>query len=106
MSPGLQRSPSLLGMSIAQRRAWMAGQIAESAFSGVGAIAQETRRVQSVAEAAVAKAHSIRGEVESKVAELTHHAKASVFKRQTSCPVKFNKWWFKQVLKCRALLRK
>ena len=65
-------------MSVAQRRARMAEQIAESAFSGVGAVAQETRRVQSVAEAAVAKVRSVRGEVESKVAELTHRAEASV----------------------------
>ena len=71
-------SPPPLGMSIAQRCARMAEQIAGSAFYGVSAITQETRRAQSVAEATAAEARSVRGEVENKVAKLTHHAEASI----------------------------
>ena len=50
-SPGLRRSLSPLGLSVAQRRAQLTEQVAESAMSGVGRVADETRRAREVAEA-------------------------------------------------------
>ena len=76
-SPGLRRSLSPLGLSVAQRHAQLAGQVAESAMSGVGCVADETRRAREVAEATIAKARSVHREVQSKVALLTAHANAS-----------------------------
>ena len=52
-------------------------RVAESAMSGVGQIADEARRVRGVAEAAIAEARSIHGEVESRVASLVAQADAS-----------------------------
>ena len=76
-SPGLRRSLSPLGISVAQRRAQLTEQVAESAMSGVGRVADETRRAREVAEAAIAEAKSVHGEVQSKVASLTARADAS-----------------------------
>ena len=69
-SPGLRRSLSLLGLSVAQQCAQMVEHITERAYSGVGAIAKQTRHAQSMAEAIVAEARSMHGEVEGKMAEL------------------------------------
>ena len=53
-----------------QRRAQMAERKAESAFSSVGVAANQTHHMKYVAKIAIAEARSVRGEVESKVAEL------------------------------------
>ena len=55
----------------------MAEQIAESAFSGVGQVTDETRRACKVAEATIAEARSMHGVVESRVAELSARANVS-----------------------------
>ena len=49
-SPGLRRSLSPLGLSVAQCRAQLAEQVAESAMSGVGCVADETQGAREVAE--------------------------------------------------------
>ena len=76
-SPGLRRSLSPLGISVAQRRAQLIEQVAESAMSGVGRVVDETQRAREVAEAAIAEAKFVHGEVQSKVASLTARADAS-----------------------------
>ena len=48
----------------------MAEQSAATAVSGVGQVAQETRRVREMVEAMTAEAKSMRDEVESRVATL------------------------------------
>ena len=55
----------------------MAEQIAESSFSGVGQVADETRRVRKIAESAIAEARSMHGMVESRVAALSAHVDES-----------------------------
>ena len=50
---------------------------AESAFSGVGVIADQTRHAQAVAEAAIAEARLVREEVSSKIAEVAKRADVS-----------------------------
>ena len=77
ISLGLQRTPSPLGVLVAQHQAQLAKHVAESAMSGVGQIADETRRVRGVAEAAIAEARSVHAEVESRVASLAAQADAS-----------------------------
>ena len=76
-SPRPRRIASPIGVSVVQRRAQMAEQIAESAFSGVGQVADETRRARKVAEAAIAEARSVHGTVESRVAALSARADES-----------------------------
>ena len=76
-SPGLRRSLSPLGILVAQRHVQLAEQVAESAMSGVGCMADETRRAREVAKAAIAEAKSVHGEVQSKVAVLAARADAS-----------------------------
>ena len=73
-SPGLRKSPSPLGLSVAQQCAQLAEQTAVSAMSRVGRIADETHCMHELVEATSAKARSVRGEVESRVA--TSAAKA------------------------------
>ena len=63
---------------MAQRRAHIAELKAESAFSGVGAVADQTRHAQSVAEATYAEVRSVRDEVLSKIPEVAKHADVSV----------------------------
>ena len=75
-SPGLRRSPSPLGVLVAQRRARLAEQSAATAISGVGHVEQETRRVREMVEATTAEARSVRGNVESRVATLAAAADA------------------------------
>ena len=45
-----------MDVSVAQRRAQLATQTAESAMSRVGRVAEETRHARSIAEAAIAEA--------------------------------------------------
>ena len=68
-------SPSRL--SVAQRRAQIAEMKVESAFSGVGVVADQTRHAQAVAEAAIAEARLVREEVSSKIAEVAKRADVS-----------------------------
>ena len=63
---------------MAQRRAQIVEQKAESAFSGGGVVAGQTRHAQSVAEAAIAEARSVRHEVSSRIAEVTKRLDVSV----------------------------
>ena len=65
VSPRPRRTISPSKLSVAQRRAQIAEQKAESAFSGVGMVADQTRYAQSVAEVAIVEAHSVRDEVVS-----------------------------------------
>ena len=67
-SPGLQRSPSPLGMSIAKRRAQLARQIVESAISNVGRVADEVRMARMETAAMVAEAESAKGAIQSQSA--------------------------------------
>ena len=76
-SPRSRRIASPRGVSVAQHHAQMAEQIAESAFSGVGQVADEIRRVRKVAETAIAEARSVHGAVESRVAALSARADES-----------------------------
>ena len=69
-------SPSKL--SVAQRRAQIAEQKAESAFSGVGMVGDQTCYAQSVAEAAIAEARSVRDEVTSRMEEVAKRSDVSV----------------------------
>ena len=62
---------------MAQRRAQIVEQKAESAFSGVGVVADQTRRMQSVAEATIAEVRLVRDEVWSKMAAFAQRAYAS-----------------------------
>ena len=56
----------------------IAEEKAESAFLGVGMIADQTRYAQSVAEAAIAEARSVRDEVSSRMAEVAKRSDVSV----------------------------
>ena len=47
-------------------------------MSGVGRIAEETRRGRGIAEAAIAEAKSVHSEVESRVASLAAQGEASI----------------------------
>ena len=76
-SPRPRRSPSPLGVSVAQRRAQLAAQSAATAVSGVGRIEAETLRVRELVEATSAEAKSVRDEVESRIAELAAASQAS-----------------------------
>ena len=76
-SPVPRRIALAIGIFVAQRHAQMAEQIAESAISGVGQVADAIRQAREVAEAAIAEARSMHGEVESKVATLVAQADAS-----------------------------
>ena len=66
-----------LGVLVAQRHAQLAERVAENAMSGVSQITDEARRVRGVAEAAIAEAMSVHGEVESRVALLAAQADVS-----------------------------
>ena len=76
-SPRPRRSPSPLGVSVAQRRAQLAAQSAATAVSGVGRIEAETLRVRELVEATSAEAKSVRDEVESRIAEMAAASQAS-----------------------------
>ena len=63
--PGLRRSPLPLGISMAKRRAELAGRITESAVSSIGKVADEVRVARIEAVEAVAKAKSVQGTIQS-----------------------------------------
>ena len=63
---------------MAQRRAQIAEAKAESAFSGVGVVADQTCHAQSVAEAAIAEARSVHDEVLSRIAEVAKRSDVSI----------------------------
>ena len=63
---------------MAQQRARIVEQKAESVFSGVGMVADQTRYAQSVVEAAIAEARSMRDEVASRMAEVAKRSDVSV----------------------------
>ena len=67
----------LPSLSVAQMRARAAKQKADSALSSTGRIADQTICAQAAADDAIAKARSVRGEVESRIAELTQRAEAN-----------------------------
>ena len=69
-SLGLQRSPSPLGLLVAQQRARLAEQTASMAISSVGHVEAKTCRVREMVETTTAEAKSICGEVKSRVATL------------------------------------
>ena len=73
VSPRQRRvvSPSL---SVAQSCAWTAELKADTALSSAEKIADQTIRAQSVANDAIAEARAVRGEVESRITELTRRA--------------------------------
>ena len=50
----------------------------ESAFSGIGVVADQTRHAQSVVEAAIAEVHSVCDEVSSRIVEIAKRADVSV----------------------------
>ena len=70
VSPRPRRIASPSKLSVAQQRAWAAEEKAESAVSGVGVVADQTRYARSIAEAAIAEAWFVRDEVTSKIAEV------------------------------------
>ena len=72
VSPRPRRTISPSKLFVAQRRAQIVEQKVESAFSGVGMVADQTRYAQSVAEAAIAEARSVHDEVTSRMAEVTN----------------------------------
>ena len=76
-SPRPRRILSPVGLSVAQRRVQLAEQTVATAISGVGRVAEESRRVRKLVGAATAKARSVRGEVESRVAQMAAAAEAS-----------------------------
>ena len=79
-SPGLRRSPSPLGVSVARRRAQLAERVAESAISGVGQVADEVRKARIEAAAAAAEAVSAKGTIRSQAASFSAQAEASAAK--------------------------
>ena len=76
--PRPQRTISPSKLSVAQRRAQIAEAKAESTFSGVGVVADQTRHARSVAEAAIAEARSVHDEVSSNIAEVAQRSDVSV----------------------------
>ena len=78
VSPRPRRTISPSKLSVAQRRAQIVEQKAESAFSGVGVVADQTRHAQSIAEAAIAETRSVRDEVSSRIAKVAKRSDVSV----------------------------
>ena len=64
-------------LSVAQRRSMTAELKAETAYSGVGVVADQTHHARAVAKDAIAEAQSVREEVASKMAEVVKHADVS-----------------------------
>ena len=77
VSPRPRRTASPSKLSIAQQRARAAEEKAESAVSGVGMVADQTRYAWFVTEAAIAEVRSVRDEVTSKIAEVTQRSDVS-----------------------------
>ena len=70
VSPRPCRTITPTELSVAQQRARTAELKADTAYSSVGMVAEETRRVKNVAEDAIAEARSLRSEIESKMGEV------------------------------------
>ena len=68
---------SPLGLSVAQCRAQLAEQTVELALSGIERVAEATRCARGIVEVAIAEAISVHSQVDSRVASLVAHAKAS-----------------------------
>ena len=62
---------------MAQSRARTAETKADVALSRAGTIADQTIRVQATADDAIAEARAMRGEVESRMVEITQRAEAT-----------------------------
>ena len=77
VSPRPRRTASPSKLSVAQQRARAVEEKAESAVSGVGVVADQTRYARSVTEAAIAEARSVRNEVTSKIAEVAQRSDVS-----------------------------
>ena len=77
VSPQPRRTASPSKLSVAQQRARAVEEKAESAVSGVGMVADQTRYVRSIAEAAIAEARSVRDEVTSRIAEVAQRSDVS-----------------------------
>ena len=77
VSPRPRRTASPSQLSVAQQRVRAAEEKAESAVSGIGAVADQTRYARSVAEAAIAEARSVRDEVTSKIVEVAQRSDVS-----------------------------
>ena len=66
VSLGQRRSPSPLGLLVAQCCTQLAEQTSESALSGVGRIEDETRHVRELVEETTVEARFVHDEVEEK----------------------------------------
>ena len=77
VSPRPRRTVSPSRLSVAQQRARAAEEKAESAVSGVGVVADQTRYARSVAKAAIVEARSVRDEVTSRIAEVAQRSDVS-----------------------------
>ena len=62
---------------MAQSHARAAETKADVALSRAGTIADQTIRAQATADDAIAEARAVRGEVESRMVEITQHAEAT-----------------------------
>ena len=80
VSPGLQQSPSPLGVSVAKRRAQLAERLMESAISRVGQVADEVQKECIETAAVAAEAESGKGTIRSQVALLSAHVEATAAK--------------------------
>ena len=76
-SPQPRRTITLTELSVAQQRARIVELKADTAYSGVGMVAEETRRVKNVAEDAIAEARSLRSEIASKMDEVAARVNVS-----------------------------
>ena len=75
---------SPIGVSVVQRRAQMAEQIAKTAISGVGRVEEEMQHARSVAEAAIAEAAAASSRMESNVAHVVAQMEAKTVQAVTA----------------------
>ena len=78
VSPRPRRTVSPSKLFVVQRCAQIVEQKAESTFLGVGMVADQTHYAQSIVEAAIAEARSVRDEVASRMAEVAKRSDVSV----------------------------
>ena len=76
-SPRPRRTITPTELSVAQQRARTAELKADTAYSGVGMVADQTRHARSVAETAIAEARAVREQVESKISEVAKRMNVS-----------------------------
>ena len=72
---------SSIGISVMQRPAQMAEQIAETAISRVGRVEGEMRHARNVAEAAIAEATAASSRMETNVVHVTAQTEAKLRKQ-------------------------